>query len=233
MNENYEVIANEKILEDFVDWLPAVANHESYYVCLMARSKYMTEKVKGWSTKSDQMHCARFLVKPEDLIRRLRGLECPVGAYTRRGKDVPQEALAAYITPNPRSNKGAVTELVATLVNQISNHQYTDPVSAALTAAHRSRSRKIFTHMECDGDIFEPKDIFKYINTDAVDVLTTRGGYHVLVRHELVTDEYKRSWYQSLAQMGGADASGDMMMPIPGTYQGGYIPGFIDKRGFR
>ena len=36
--ENYKIIANESRLKAFIDWLPDLKNHETYYVCLFGSS---------------------------------------------------------------------------------------------------------------------------------------------------------------------------------------------------
>lgn len=102
MAETYKVIADLPELERFVAWLPVLKPDEVFYVTLLARSKYV-DGVVGWTTNSDRKQCARFLTTTDRLIEKLRKTEIAVGGYTTKGVEIPQAALAAYITPNPRS----------------------------------------------------------------------------------------------------------------------------------
>lgn len=61
-----------------------------------------------------------------------------------------------------------------------------------------------------------------YINQEAINIIETRGGYHVLINPVLVRDEFKNTFYQNLSKL--SDQSGDQMIPVPGTYQGGFTP---------
>ena len=62
---------------------------------------------------------------------------------------------------------------------------------------------------------------------DAVSFLSTRGGFHVLVKLESIDKQYSKTWYNGLAGALRIDIKGDCMMPIPGCTQGNYIPKFI------
>ena len=61
---------------------------------------------------------------------------------------------------------------------------------------------------------------------EAVTILETRGGYHVLIRPSLITDSSRGQWHRNLSKM--ADVKGDSLLPVPGTYQGGFTPKFIE-----
>ena len=220
----YRVIANLGEVQRFVDWLPEEKADEVYYVCLMARSKYASVPMPGWNTKSDEKQLARFLTTKDRLIEKLRKLEVADGGYTRRGEPVPQEMLAAYITTNPRNTRKGALDLMHTLVDSIAQGASLNPVEAALTAVHKARGTRYVVDFDFDGDASMPSDLRKYINASAVTIVSTRGGFHALVRPELVAPEFKNIWHRNLSSMPGVDGSGDKMLPIPGTFQGGAMP---------
>lgn len=221
---NYEVIADIEELQRFVEWLPTEKEDEVYYVCLMARSKYATKPVVGWNTKSDEKQLARFLTTKDRLIEKLMKLEVEEGVYMRRGEAIPQETLAAYITTNPRNMRKGSIDLMHTLVDSMAQGTHLNPVETALTAVHKARGTRYVTDFDFDGDDSKPSDLMQYINPSAVTIVSTRGGFHALVRPDLVHHDFKNTWHKNISAMPGVDGTGDKMLPIPGTFQGGAIP---------
>jgi hypothetical protein len=84
-------------------------------------------------------------------------------------------------------------------------------------------------------EYFMERAIDKIINQEACTVIKTRGGFHLLVKSELVTEPFQKIWWSELFNLeeGGCTPSGDMIMPIPGCVQGGYSPFFVLKDGVK
>jgi hypothetical protein len=62
------------------------------------------------------------------------------------------------------------------------------------------------------------------INIDCVKFLVTRGGFHALIKLDDVDKKYEKTWYQSIIKLYGVDMRGDNLIPMAGTYQGGFTP---------
>jgi hypothetical protein len=233
---NYEVISDYSELESFIQWLPELRPHEMYYIVLLARNKYCGELTH---IKSDREQLKRLLVTKETLLDKLRQMECPLGSYKQKDTEIPQEALAVYINPNPRDLIKGAKETLKELVDKVVGpDQIYNAQSIAMTNIHRSKSRTMFAHFDYDHiELQKWMDdmIDKYINVEALTIIKTRGGFHVLVDSTKVDDKYASGWYSMMTVMdlGYIVPTGDMIMPIPGCTQGGYSPFFVLKNGVK
>lgn len=236
---NYEIVKDVKLLQEFIDWLPELKSTEKYYLCLFARSKY-TKDAQGVNglphIKSDKAQLKRFTSDKLRMFEKIKQLEIAVGWYRQKELIVPQEALALYITPNPREMWKASINSMVKLANCIRDQNILlNPHQEVLSEIQRTKSRTCWIDFDIDIDFqkYSPEEnmvvveeIKSYINPEAVVWLKTRGGYHVLVNPEKVAAEYKNSFYQNISRC--ADQSGDNMIPVPGCYQGGFVPHFVN-----
>jgi hypothetical protein len=223
---NYQIITDLGILKEFVDWLPDLQKDETYYACLFARNEYCQHIVH---IDSDKGQLKRFTTNKEKLIEKLSHLEIEVGKYILKGRVMPQEALACYITPNPRSMERAAKQALIKLANLITQpYSGYNPHQEVMSEIQKSPSRKIVFDIDLDTKSF-PDDTWEYINPDAVTILQTRGGYHLLIHLTRIEPRYAKTWYNNIANLPGVDKAsiGDQMIPIPGTYQGGFTPRLV------
>lgn len=234
---NYRIVCDTEQLNNFVNFLPKLEDNETYYCALLARDKYIRELGIG-SFGSDKHQCARWL--SHDVSRlplKLSQLECHKGAYSLRGVEVPQESLASYITVNPRCQLKAAKKLLHRMADIMTEKNPTNinVYQESLTAVHQSISRKVFVDLDFDG--VDPgdtvKEVVKHVNKNAVSVVLTRGGLHVLIKLDDIEPQYVKSWYKNMLKIPGVDIVGDSMLPIPGTYQGGWIPKMVDVEYFK
>ena len=236
---NYSIIKDEKLLDDFIKWLPELQEDECYYLCLFARSKYAKNEDgsnKFPHIKTDKAQLKRITVHKKSLMKdKIKQMECAFGSYkTKDGDDIPQEALALYITPNPRSQRKAMFNLIKRIADiQIANATGYNIHAEAMSAIQKCKSRACFI----DFDVDFPKEIEinlihlkpfveESIGNKGVHFLRTRGGYHVLVEPSKIDKEFEKIWYKSMIQHPYIDIKGDAMIPVVGCTQGNFIPHF-------
>ena len=230
MSNNYKIINDEKQLIEFIDWLPDLKPHETYYTCLFARAKYS----EGLVLPSRQTQLKRFTSNKAYLLSKIKQLECALGSYTYKGLPIPQQALALYINPNPRDLEKATRNSLIKFAHLITK-PYTgyNPHTEVLSEIQTAHSRKVYMDFDFDG--VEPLTVLgtlnekNTINLDALHIIKTRGGCHVLVELNKIQSYFKNTWYQSIAQMEGVDNKGDELLPVPGCSQGNFTPFFFMK----
>lgn len=223
---NYQIIASYPELNSFIsNILPDLQPNECFYVCLFARNKYCPELTH---IKADKAQLKRFTTTKEFLIQKLQQLECPLGAYKQKEFPVPQHALAVYISINPRSYIKAAHKSLITLATLIGKGaDGYNPHQHVLSDIQQSCSRKIYSDFDIDGPLNIP--LSSGVGLYAPLILKTKSGYHVLIQHSLIPEEYKNSWYQDVVRTLKPDKAGDQLIPIPGCFQGGldFFPYFI------
>lgn len=237
---NYKIITDETILSQFIEDLPNTSDLDlRYYCCLFARSKYLTEEQKGTIShiKSDKSQLKMFVATKENIITKLKQLECPVGSYIQYktnvpSNPVPQESLAVYMTINPRSLQKATKNSLKKFVEMVIDnptHSF-NPSNFAMSEIQRSRGRTDYVVFDVDSKELSGSEIKERVReviaTDNFKILETRGGYHILIPPK--TQISKGNFYNEIQKrIPDIDQAGDIMIPIPGTYQGGHTPKFI------
>lgn len=220
---NYKLIKDEEKFKQFIDWLPELKHGETYFLCLLARKKYAPNS----EIKSEVM-LKRLTSDKQYLYSKVKQLECELGSYTDNGLPIPEEALALYININPRNFVKATQNTLKVLMeNLINSTAEQNPQSVVLTAIQSSASPKRYADFDFDNvseEGFIDKLDSSKINKEALTLLKTRGGFHLLVNLELIGVKCKKTWYQYLSSLEGADAKGDNLTPIPGCTQGNFTP---------
>ncbi len=221
---NYQIIKDEKLLQDFIVWLPDLLPHETYYVSLFARSKYAPE-IKG-----DKSQLKRFTSSKEHLLSKIKQLECEIGSYKQDQKPIPQHALALYITPNPRDLIKATKESLIEFAKLITeNYNGYNPHQEVMTQLQKCHSRKVFFDLDFDKVPLENTLIAleQYINMDCVRILKTHSGFHILIEMSKLHKSFEKTWYQNITKLEGCDVRGDNLIPVMGCTQGDFVPYFI------
>lgn len=220
----YKIVQDEQALINFINWLPDLEDGETYYCALFARKKYCSSNI----VKSDKSQLKRFTSKKEYLIDKIYQLEIPIGRYKSCDVGIPQESLALYITPSPRSLEKAAKQSLKNFADLITK-QYDgyNPHQEVMNEIQKACGRKIFMDFDFDGCDYNVDLNFSFINDDCINVVKTRGGFHLLVELSKIQSQYSKCWYQSMMKMKGVDVRGDNLLPVPGCCQGGFVPQLI------
>ncbi len=244
----HHIIRDPGLFSEFVEWLPDLNHNECYYLTLQARRKYSPSILS-----SDAPQLTRFVATRRNLATKVAQLECPIGAYcTRDETSVPDEALALYLTPNPRCMRKATYASAQAMLTSLQNSEQQPtiklkPHSEALTQIHKARSRSVFVHFDVDlvtgdnsSDVNAPKcglsidEIYKktveFVGRQAANIIVTRGGCHILIETAKVAGTV-RNWHPRIVEEFNVDQTGDLMIPVVGCRQGDFVPHFyVDQK---
>lgn len=231
---NYKIIENEESLREFIDFLPELEKNETFFLCLQIRKKYLTS-----IRCNAERQLRRFTSSKKYMFEQIRQLEVPFGAYKIDGQDVPNEALVLYLNVNPRDMKKATYNSINKMVDLLQQNERYDLDWKIMTEIHKAKSKTKFVHFDIDlptgedRDKFSPKndisveEVYRVtselVGADATNVVCTRGGYHVLITLDKVQSKI-RNWHSPLKDALGCDQVGDLMIPMVGCCQGGFVP---------
>ena len=227
----YQIIKDQSLLQKFIDRiLPDTEPDECFYVCLLARDKW----IRGSGDKiSSQIQLKRFTSTKDRLVEKIRQLECPLGAYRDRDKPVPQDALGLYITPNPRSFRRAGLALIREIATHIERETGFNPHQSALSCIQQTASRKLYFDLDIDLEGGETTDqalalVRKALYEDCLHPVITRGGLHCLIELSKVAKSFEKTWYKAIADQKELKTmftmNGDNLLPVPGCVQGDFVP---------
>jgi len=223
---NYQIIADEEKLREFINWLPDLHDNETYYVSLLARKKYADENIKT----NDKTQLKRFTSNKERLIEKIRQLEVAEGNWKLKQQPAPQNSLALYITLNPRCMKKA-TELMGKRCWDLIKADNYNLQAEAMSCIQKSKSRTCYIDFDIDNKAIDMDLAWlrKNIGVNNYTIIETRGGYHLLIEPEKASNFRKsefndKDWFQEVRKKYPVDQSGDQLLPIPGTFQGGFVP---------
>jgi hypothetical protein len=229
-NKNYEIIKDENTLRSFIDWLPELNSGEMYYVTLLSRNKYLSDKKTPGSSAKSQLK--RFTSDKRYLFDKIKQLECQIGSYKYNNEPVPVESLVLCIMPNPRCLKKATRESLIHFAKLItSDYNGYNPHAEVMSEIQKSCSRKLYFDFDFDNvEIdFVKKELDGCINLNCLKFLKTKNGFHLLVEVSKIDKKFEKIWYNRLTRISGCDVRGDNLIPVPGCCQSDFIPYFVEN----
>lgn len=213
---NYKIVHSWEELSRFLNWLPDLTIDEWFYFALFARKKYSDKII---TNKETQLR--RFVTKEDYLRSRIRQLEVPYGAWVVGNIAAPQKSLVLYMHTNPRSNSKAA-DAIHGRTWELRNQRGYNIKSEVMSAIYSARSRAEIVTFDLDEqDLIDEKKLQSIINPGTYIIIKTRGGFHLLVKPNQQTNPL---WHPELLENFKVDDYGDIMSPVPGTTQGGFVP---------
>lgn len=233
--ELYNIIHDEKELKFFLSLLDKLDENEFFYMSLLTRKKY----APNLSDASDRTQLHRTLIRnKQDIIPKLRRLEIPTclpHAYTLKDKIVPDESLVVYFNPVPRDMNKALKHLGKRCWSLMDTSSF-NIVDEAMSAVQKSKIKDSSYNMTLDIDLKYP-DIFyrqeaakflvghvKHYRFEESIMIHTKGGFHIILKPHTgdvapLLSTFKNN--KTAREFFVLDNIGDMLSPLPGTYQGG------------
>lgn len=235
---NYKIILCENELDKFINFLPELNKNECYYFTLFARNKYLNTDER---LSLNNYTLKRFTVsKKEQIKNRIGQLEVKKDLYLDKNNNpIPEKSLALYMGINPKNLELAQKKMAIELFNSCIDSEMVNLKSLMYTIIHNSSKNKRYTDFDFDFKHDQDKqelflktvnELKKVINIEAFNILVTKNGLHILVEHNKVNAEYKKSWYLKIAALDNCDVRGDNLIPVAGCTQGGFSP-YLLKSG--
>lgn len=231
---NYQIIAKENALVEFIETVLPDTNG-FFYLSLMARKKWC----EGAGLKSDKSQLKRLTAKKSMIVGKIKQLEIAVGNYKIDGLEVPQEALGLYITPNERNNKAATFDLIQSLLSKIQNNKFEFNLHQEALSCLQKSGIKTYFDLDIDFedrskiDFSVCENLCSVLNENALTMIRTRGGFHVLVELNKIAAPLKKSWYNAVQKVVPPGCTitmnGDNLIPVVGCFQGGYVPSLVKR----
>lgn len=216
---NYKIIQDEQELLKFINWLPNNSDQEKYYISLMARKKYNP------IIPSDKQCLRRVVSNKKDILSKIDQMETKLGTYRINNIEVPNNALVVYISINPRDIRKAAFNTAITLMRKIEQGLNPNPKSIALDEIQKSSKRNFVTFDIDSKEEFQKNkyNLVAILGCIEYNFIETNGGYHLIIYPNKCEN---KTWYQELLKCFKVDQKGDLLSPIPGCIQGGFIPRF-------
>lgn len=239
-SSTYKIVQDVDALHNFINnVLPDIDKGEKFYMALFARKKYSDDP----RFKADKSQLKSLLTTKERMVTDLLKLEVSDGLYTSNDVPVHQHMLAMYINPNPRSMHKAGLRLLREMAVQLERGEQLNPKRTMMSAAQVCASRKIYVNIDIDlegfvnnytsSDLVKEIELGNFVNTDAIKIVATRGGFHVLVETAKIAEKYKNTWFNGFRNIEGVGIGVDMrnrdgLLPLVGCSQGGFVPKLIE-----
>lgn len=251
MERFHEFIYDEEQVRRFHSLLSPLKPHESYFLSMSARNKYLTEEERKHYELGRTEMFARELCKRSEFevfLRVLKSMQVSRGGYTsRKGIELPDKCLVVYVNINPVDGIKALKEFqektTQLMFDMLDNADVKKKFASLDTEMMNCYQRAKGTRTLLDIDFDVPDEGFDLVEKVLADfkehdveyhVVKTRSGFHVLLERETIhynyTEVVKSANDEAVERFGHAEVvvNKNEMCVIPGTIQAGFPVKFLD-----
>lgn len=210
-NKMASLFVNEEQTNEFISALREITSSFDYfYVTIMSRAKY---------GGVDNLFF-RKLVQLDRVVEEIHQAT-PLRGFYFKGKLVPHDSLAVYITPEPRDLERAGKEICAAFVLKSEGTTVFNLSSMFLSECQKHASQKRVLDIDID-DKSKYLAVRKVLDANEIQpkfTLESRGGYHLLCYD--LSRKNQKLVHDTSQEVGDIDLLRNSMVPLPGTLQGG------------
>lgn len=233
------LLKDETAIRKFVDnVVPEIKDDEILLIFLAARSKY----APGIRMKTDIVR--REIVKRKDrelILKKIRRLSIVDKLYTDNyGKILPEHSFVIYFDLNPKSTMkaylGLQKQMSQTVYDIAVGHKKLESMkrikNALMSELHKCNSNK--PYLLADIDIKDKNKLYltEILSTipfeDIKAITETKNGYHIIVNKTKNTGRILYTMKKDYLEM-----KKEVMTPVPGTLQGGFLVKGLYDNGSR
>lgn len=251
MKAFHEFIYDESQIEKFHSLLSPLKEHESYFLSMSARNKYLTEEERQHYELGRTEMFARKLVKRsefETFLRVLKSMQVSRGGYTsRKGVELPDRCLLVYANINPVNGIKALKEFqektTQMMFDMVDGADVKKKFASLDTEMMNCYQRAKGTRTLIDVDFDVPDDGIDLVEKVLADlrkhevayhVIKTRSGFHVLLEKAGIrynyTEVIKTANDEAVDRYSHAEVvvNKNDMIPVPGTMQADHSVCFVN-----
>lgn len=251
---NNSLVYSKTVLKKFYDNVyEDLSLNEVHFISLAARNKYLTEEEREEYRLGKTQMVYKTVLRKYDFnkfLSKIYQIDTSADYFlTLNDKYIPKKCCVLYANINPSDTIKATADFKKILADYDSElfnisintsdkgrfenamKRYNNLHNNLLTCYQNNRSRKIWSDIDCDGDI-KLEDLQSFVRnlnlneSSRVVLVKTHGGFHFLMRTEDMNKEYNPGIVQSKLTENFGDICKEIvinkneMIPIPGTYQG-------------
>jgi hypothetical protein len=236
----------------FMKIMPEAGPNEAYFISLSGRAKYLTDVEREEITLGRQEMFGRETASSKEFLmsHSMRALDSHlIARRTKNDKKIPHSCLVCYMNINPSNMVNAyllfqnemnreIRGMVLALQNgKEPNYEYIQIQQRKLmNCIQRTSNKKYFIDIDCDTkDEIATGFLKNNMDNAGIEyhIIESKNGFHFMIRKETLKGlkfNLKELCDKTSKLVKGDPEvmiNGNAMVPVPGTYGGGFLVKFI------